>query len=149
MDTSPNLLDNIPSYITLQEACSIIETSDALDELNSVLTADIKTLFYCSSCCATSDILFSLNKQIFIFKLNSNNQIVAYPVYLALSLQIKLNNVVSIVTARQKTEMNVYKQIFIKCPTCLMVSLYYFTMTFSMDARIYLDYHLFKCRKCS
>ena len=150
MDTFPNLLDNIPSRVTLQEACSIIETNDAFNELNSVLTADIKTLFYCHSCRATSDTLFSLNTQIFIFKLNSNNQIVAYPVIPGIDNTKKVEQRCTYCSCATKNiEMAVYKQIFVKCPTCLMVSLYYFIVIFSMDVRIYLDYGVLKCRKCS
>ncbi|CAF3829497.1 unnamed protein product [Rotaria sordida] len=76
----PPLLDIIPYCITLQEACTIIETYHALNELNDVLIANIKTYFYCHSCHSTPDSLFSLTKQIFIFKLSSNNKVTAYPI---------------------------------------------------------------------
>lgn len=124
LDTFPILLDDVPSCSTFQEACRLIETNHALDELSSVLIAKIKTFFYCSSCNDTPDSLQSSSNQIFIFKLSSNNQLIAYPVLTDVD---KTNDDEAHCTyCDYKTtniEMQVYKQLFFKCPSCLIVSI--------------------------
>ncbi|CAF4164381.1 unnamed protein product [Rotaria sp. Silwood2] len=57
-------LDNIPSFVTLQEACSFIQIDHALIELNHVLIAHIKTYFFCYSCHRTSDSLTFIDRSV-------------------------------------------------------------------------------------
>jgi hypothetical protein len=127
LDAFPILFDSIPSCSTLQEACSIIETNHALNELSNILVAKIKTYFYCPSCNDTPDSLRSSTNQIFIFKLSSNNQLIAYPVVNDVD---KTNDIETHCTCcNHKTknfEMQVHKQIFFKCPSRLIVSILLF-----------------------
>jgi len=118
------LLDDVPACETLQEACSIIETHPALNELNNALVANIITYFYCHSCHEIPDFLRTQITQIFIFKLTSKNEIIAYPI---MAKSNNENNAKQYCTycdySSEDMEMNVCKQVFVKCPSCLIVSI--------------------------
>ncbi len=124
LDAFPILFDSIPSCSTLQEACSIIETNHALNELNNILVAKINTYFYCPSCNDTPNSLQSSDNQIFIFKLSLDNRLIAYPVATDVN---KTNDAEAHCTyCNYKTkniEMQVHKQLFVNCPSRLIVSI--------------------------
>lgn len=123
LDTYLILPENIPSCATLQEACSIIGINYALDELNNILVANIETYFYCHSCRRTPDSLRSLTNRIFIFKLNLNNQIIAYPVVPDVANPNDDEQHCTYCNHSTKNmEMHIYKQVFVQCPSCLIVS---------------------------
>jgi hypothetical protein len=130
LDTSPTSLISIPLCTTLQDACSIIQTNHELKQLRDILVANIKSYFHCNSCNGTSDSLLSLKNQIFVFKLTANNQIIAYPI---VSDNRTANDIERICSncdySTKNIETKVHKQIFIKCPSILIVRL--FTLSFS------------------
>ncbi|CAF1368369.1 unnamed protein product, partial [Rotaria sordida] len=113
--------NNIQSCRTIQEICSIIETNPQFHELNNKLNANIKSYFRCSFCGDTPDNLSSSDNQIFIFKQNMNNQLVGYPV---LSNNMNQNNTSWICNSCNNStnnlEMDIHKQVFLKCPSCLI-----------------------------
>jgi predicted enzyme involved in methoxymalonyl-ACP biosynthesis len=82
------------------------------------------TYFYCHSCHEVPDSLRIQTSQIFIFKLTPKNEIVAYPIISKINNE---NNVQEYCTScnysSKDVEMNVCKQVFVKCPSCLIVSL--------------------------
>ncbi len=124
-DTSPVLYDTIPSCSTLQDAFSFIETDPALNELNNILVSNIKTYFYCPSCNDTPDSLRVSSSQIFIFKLSPNNNLIAYP--LVTDVDNTQNTEVHCTSCDyqdKNIEMQVHEQIFIECPSCLIVSVF-------------------------
>jgi len=82
---------DISACITLQEACSIIQTHPVLYELNSALVANIITYFYCHSCHEIPDSLRIQTSQIFMFKLTPKNEVIAYTrLYPRLTMKIML-----------------------------------------------------------
>ncbi|CAF3205771.1 unnamed protein product [Rotaria sp. Silwood2] len=132
------LIDGIPQCTSIQEAISTIERHPLLNQLNSALMSDIKTRFSCSSCYEASDSLEEQSCQIFLFKSTISNQLVAYPI-------IFKNNDVN---ADQKyctkchcsaknLVMNVHKQVFVKCPLYLIVSVFnYLVEIYKISSKI-------------
>jgi hypothetical protein len=124
INSSSIVLDGIPACATIQEACSVIENHSALTELKDALVANIKTCFYCYSCNKTSDSLQTQTTQIFIFNLTPKNEIIAYPVVLKINDENNRQEHCTCCNYSSKNiEMHVYKQVFIQCPFCLIVSI--------------------------
>ena len=118
-----NLSDRIPLCLTLDEACRIIETHHELVDLNNVLYSCITTSYYCYSCQKVPESLQKQTSQIHLFKLSSVNEMVAYPILLNVNDPIKSNEYCTYCKYdATNVEMNVCKQVFIKCPWCLIVS---------------------------
>ncbi|CAF4999893.1 unnamed protein product, partial [Rotaria sp. Silwood1] len=121
MDANFTSFNNIQSCRTIQEVCSIIETNPQFHELNDKLNANIKSYFRCIFCGDTPDNLSSSDNQIFLFKQNMNNQLVGYPV---LSNNMNQNNTNWICNncnnSTNNLEMDIHKQVFLKCPSCLI-----------------------------
>jgi len=148
-DTNFTAFNNIQSCRTLQEVCSIIETNPQFHELNNKLSANIKSYFICNFCGDTPDNLSSSDNQIFLFKQNLNNQLVGYPV---LSNNMNQNNTNWICNSCNNStnnlEMDIHKQVFLKCPSCLIVS--FFSLVFVVHdiyrgSKSYRSYDIFSC----
>ncbi|CAF4177890.1 unnamed protein product, partial [Rotaria sordida] len=80
-----------------------------------------ESYFRCNFCGDTPDNLSSSDNQIFIFKQNMNNQLIGYPV---LSNNMNQNNTSWICNSCNNStnnlEMDIHKQGFLKCPSCLI-----------------------------
>jgi hypothetical protein len=127
---SPSLQLPDISSCTLQEACSAIEINSALNELKDTLISKIETYFYCHSCYKTSDHLKLSNIQIFIFNLTVKNEIIAHPVIYK-DNEDSANDDRFCTYCKVSSKdivLSVYKQIFLKCPLVLMVSLTIITL---------------------
>jgi len=79
--------------------------------------------FYCHCCHAIADSLRIQATQIFMLKLTSKNEIIAHPIL------FKVNNDNNIKEycmycnySPEDIEMNVCKQVFVKCPSCLIIN---------------------------
>lgn len=116
---------NIASCLTIQEACAWIETQSDLLQLKEALVGNITTYFYCNSCHLVPDSFRKQNTQIFLFKLTSNNEIIAHPIVLSMNNHKDPNNVCNHCGYHpDDIQMNVCRQIFVNCPKYLLVSLF-------------------------
>jgi hypothetical protein len=141
-DSTSYHLPDIPISITLQEACSTMETNSDLNELKNILIAEICTCFYCYMCHKTSDALVSSNNQIFMFKPTDKNEMIAHPIVYRDSEDCANNQTFCTYCeySIKDVKLPVYKQIFYKCPIVLMVSFTIFII--SIISIIRLQYHL-------
>ena len=124
LDLSTHQLPDTPLCITLQEACSFIESNADLDALKKVLIAEIHTSFYCSICHEVLDGFMLANNQVFIFKLTMKKQFIAYPVIYRDNLD-PANNKTSCKYCQysfKNIDLPIYKQVFHQCPMVLLVS---------------------------
>ena len=121
-------LDNIPPCSTLQQACSIIESNNALNELNNALCASMKSYHSCHSCNAKLESLFTLTKQIFVFKINTNNDVVGFPITIRIDNQTyPQEHCPNCNSSNRSVQLPVHKQVLMECPILLIVR---FRMTF-------------------
>jgi len=124
LNTNFTSFNNIQSCRTIQEIFSLIETNHEFHELNDKLNANIKSYFHCNFCADTPD-LSSSDNRIFLFRQNLNNQLVVYPVVFNNMNQNNINWVCSNCNnSKNNVEMDIHKQVFLKCPSCLIVSFF-------------------------
>ena len=115
-------LDKIPPCSTLQQTCSIIKSNNSLNELNNVLCASIKSYHSCHSCNAKPESRFTLAKQIFVFKINTNNDVVGFPITTLIDNQTYLQeHCSSCNSSNRSVQLPIYKQILMECPIFLIV----------------------------
>lgn len=123
LDTNFVSFNNIQSCRTMQDVCSIIESNPEFHEINDKLSANIKSYFCCNFCGDTPDNLSSLDNQIFIFKQTMNKQLVGYPVVSSNMNESNTNCICNNCNnSTNNLEMDIHKQVFLKCPSCLIVS---------------------------
>jgi hypothetical protein len=110
---------------TVQDACSIIQTNNTLQELNNVLSATMKTYYSCISCQNIFNGRLSSIEQIYIFKSSANGQSIAYPIIP--DIEDENENTEQHCLCGNSSTANIstqlHKQSFIKHPSCLIVSL--------------------------
>lgn len=117
------LPDNISPCATLEELCRLIETHQELADLKKLLISNIKTSFYCQSCKKVSDSFQQETSQMHIFKLTSTKKIVAHPVVLKTNDENNIQQCCAHCNySSVNAEMPVCKQVFLKCPGYLIVS---------------------------
>lgn len=125
LDKSPMAHDNIPLCETLQDACSIIQTSNTLYELNDVLIGRVNSYYLCNLCQDTFIYPSLPIDQILIFKSSSGDQFLGHSILS--DVEDENDNTEQYSTCCNPSAINnnmeVYKQLFIKCPLCLIVSL--------------------------
>ncbi len=116
--------DDIPLCETLQDACSMIQTNDKLEVLNDVLIGRVRSYYLCSLCQDTFIYPSSPIDQILIFK-SSADQFLAHSILPDVDDENDSTEQYSTCCnpSAINNNMQVYKQLFIKCPSCLMVSL--------------------------
>lgn len=122
LNKSPPSLDNIPSCATLQEACSTIQKFSTLKELNDNLVAVVQSFHLSKSCQDMCDGVSSSIEQIFIFKCSSTNQPTAHPILPVSEEQLDIKQC-STCGDNSTISLNnqIHKQVFIHCPSCLIV----------------------------
>jgi hypothetical protein len=124
LDKSLMAFDDIPLCETLQDACSMIQTNDKLEVLNDVLIGRVRSYYLCSLCQDTFIYPSSPIDQILIFK-SSADQFLAHSILPDVDDENDSTEQYSTCCnpSAINNNMQVYKQLFIKCPSCLMVSL--------------------------
>jgi len=125
LDKSLMAFDDIPLCETLQDACSMIQTNDKLEVLNDVLIGRVRSYYLCSLCQDTFIYPSSPIDQILIFKSSSGDQFLAHSILPDVDDENDSTEQYSTCCnpSAINNNMQVYKQLFIKCPSCLIVSL--------------------------
>jgi hypothetical protein len=122
LNQSLSSLHKIPSCTTLHEACSLIQKTSTLHELNDALIAIVKSYYLSNSCQDVCDGFSSTTEHVFIFKSSSTRQLTAYPI---LPVSEDETNIEQCSTCGYHSTINVnmhvHKQSFIECPPCLIV----------------------------
>ncbi|CAF1441600.1 unnamed protein product [Adineta ricciae] len=118
----PPIFDNDPSTCkSFRASCLTIETNKKCVHLNDVLVANIKTHFSCNSCHRSSDSATIVKEQVYIFKSTVKGKLIGYPV--TFDLQNINNSEQSCVNCNhpiKNIQMEVLKQVFLKCPSVLV-----------------------------
>lgn len=120
----PCVINQLPQCSNIQEAFNVLETHPSLIDFKNALTANIKTKFSCFSCDQVPDSLEEQRCQIFVFKSTFSNELIGYPVVLKINDQNNYKKYCSNCTyVSDNIVLNVHKQIFIKYPYYLIVSI--------------------------
>ena len=139
--SSPTTHSTTLTAVTIQEACTKIQSNNAHNQLNDILTSTIQSYYSCTSCQNVSDDLSLSIEQVFIFKYSSTRQLTAYPIIPINQDEINRQQC-SICAHHSKINSNMdpQKQKIIQCPPCSIVNIlliYFFSINNSISKQLF------------